>query len=184
MNDPIDLIADVFAGDGARDYLGEPVTVAAHLLQAGALAARAGASEALVAAALLHDIGHLVGPVSGQRLIAGSGNHHGDSGAGWLSHWFPEAVTEPVRLHVAAKRYLCAVEPGYFDRLSDASRYTLGLQGGTMSAAEVTDFIAHPYARDALAVRRWDEAAKDPDADVPDFDHYRPLLRRVIAMRR
>lgn len=74
-----------------------------------------------------------------------------------------------------------AASAGYFNRLSDASRYTLGLQGGTMSAAEVTEFIAHPYARDALAVRRWDEAAKDPDAQVPGFDRYRALLRRVMA---
>lgn len=181
MDDPIDAIAELFSSAGAQDYLGEQVTVAVHLLQAGALAQRAGAAEPLVAAALLHDVGHLIGPVSERALMAGTDNHHGDSGADWLGRWFPPAVTEPVRLHVAAKRYLCAVEPGYFDRLSDASRYTLGLQGGTMSAAEVTEFIAHPYARDALAVRRWDEAAKDPDARVPGFDRYRTLLRRVMA---
>jgi gamma-butyrobetaine dioxygenase len=142
MDDPIDAIAELFSSAGAQDYLGEQVTVAVHLLQTGALAQRAGAAEPLVAAALLHDVGHLVGPVSGRALVAGTDNHHGDSGADWLGRWFPPAVTEPVRLHVAAKRYLCAVEPGYFDRLSDASRYTLGLQGGTMSAAEVTEFIA------------------------------------------
>jgi gamma-butyrobetaine dioxygenase len=181
MDDPIDAIAELFSSAGAQDYLGEQVTVAVHLLQTGALAQRAGAAEPLVAAALLHDVGHLIGPVSGRALMAGKDNHHGDSGADWLGRWFPPAVTEPVRLHVAAKRYLCAVEPGYFDRLSDASRYTLGLQGGTMSAAEVTEFIAHPYARDALAVRRWDEAAKDPDAQVPGFERYRALLRRVMA---
>jgi gamma-butyrobetaine dioxygenase len=181
MDDPIDAIAELFSSAGAQDYLGEQVTVAVHLLQAGALAQRAGAAEPLVAAALLHDVGHLIGPVSGRALMAGTDNHHGDSGADWLGRWFPPAVTEPVRLHVAAKRYLCAVEPGYFDRLSDASRYTLGLQGGTMSAAEVTEFIAHPYARDALAVRRWDEAAKDPDAWAPGFDRYRTLLRRLMA---
>jgi gamma-butyrobetaine dioxygenase len=181
MDDPIDAIAELFSSAGAQDYLGEQVTVAVHLLQTGALAQRAGAAEPLVAAALLHDVGHLIGPVSGRALMAGTDNHHGDSGADWLGRWFPPAVTEPVRLHVAAKRYLCAVEPGYFDRLSDASRYTLGLQGGTMSAAEVTEFIAHPYARDALAVRRWDEAAKDPDAQVPGFERYRALLRRVMA---
>ncbi len=116
---PVDAIAELFASAGAADYLGEPVTVAAHLLQAGALAEKAGAPSALVAAALLHDVGHLRGAdaladgveISGRELMAGTDNNHGERGAQWLAQWFPESVTEPVRLHVAAKRYLCAAEP-------------------------------------------------------------------------
>ena len=90
-------------------------------------------------------------------------------------------VTEPIRLHVPAKRYLCAVEPSYFALLSEASVYTLSVQGGPMTAAEASEFEALTYATDAVAVRRWDDQAKDPSADVPGFDHYRPLLERLAT---
>jgi len=182
---PVDAIAELFGSAGARDYLGEPVTVAAHLLQAGAIAEADGAPPALVAAALLHDVGHLrgadvaVAEVSGRELMAGSDNRHGARGAAWLARWFAPAVTEPVRLHVAAKRYLCAVEPSYFALLSQASVYTLAVQGGPMSTAEAREFEASQYAADAVRVRRWDDQAKDPAAVVPGFGHYRPLLAEL-----
>jgi gamma-butyrobetaine dioxygenase len=181
---PREVVAQLgalFAEQGAGEYLGEPVTQASHMLQAAACAQAAEAADALVAAALLHDVGHFTGEVSGRELMAGTDNRHSHSGADWLAAWFPEAVTEPVRLHVAAKRYLCAVEPGYFDRLSEASVYTLGVQGGPMNEAEAAAFAAGPYARDAVTLRRWDEAAKDPDADVPGFDHYQLLLEALVV---
>ena len=186
---PVERLAGLFASEGAGEYLGEPVTVAQHLLQAAALAAAAGAPPALVAAALLHDAGHLRGAdpladaheVSGRQLMAGADNDHGERGADWLARWFPPPVTEPVRLHVAAKRYLCAVEPAYFALLSPASVYTLSVQGGPMDAAEAAAFAAAPYAADAVAVRRWDDAAKDPAADVPGFAAYRPLLEGLLV---
>ncbi len=184
---PVDAIAELLRSEGARDYLGEPVTVAAHLLQAGALAEAAGAPPALVAAALLHDVGHLRGAdpsvagLSGRELMAGNDNRHGARGAAWLSQWFPAPVTEPVRLHVAAKRYLCTVEPPYFALLSQASVYTLSVQGGPMTAAEAREFAALPYAADAVAVRRWDDQAKDPAAVVPGFEYFRPLLEKLAA---
>ena len=180
-------LAKLFAEQGESEYLGEPVTQAEHMLQAAAGAQRSGASNALVAAALLHDVGHLfpsgaTGEISGHELMAaGTDNRHSHVGADWLAAWFPRAVTEPVRLHVAAKRYLCAVEPGYFDRLSEASVYTLSVQGGPMSEDEAAEFARDPHARDAVTLRRWDEAAKDPDAQVPDFDHYRTLLADLVA---
>jgi gamma-butyrobetaine dioxygenase len=179
---PADAIAELFGSAGAADYLGEPVTLAAHLLQAGALAEAAGAPPALVAAALLHDVGHF--PVAedgltGRDLMAGTDNRHGARGAAWLARWFPPAVTEPVRLHVPAKRYLCAVEPSYFGRLSEASVYTLSVQGGPMTEAEAREFAAHPYAADAVRVRRWDDEAKDPAATPPGFAHFRPLLEEL-----
>jgi gamma-butyrobetaine dioxygenase len=185
---PVDRLAELFTSAGAADYLGEPVTVAQHLLQAAALAADAGAPGALVAAALLHDAGHLRGAdpladeaeLSGKELMGGTDNDHGERGAVWLARWFGPAVTEPVRLHVAAKRYLCAAEPGYLGLLSPASVYTLSLQGGPMSDAEAAAFTAGPYAADAVAVRRWDDAAKDPGADVPGFARYRPLLEGLL----
>lgn len=182
--DPANVIGELFSGEGARDYLGEEVTVAVHMRQAGALAEAAGAPAVQVAAALLHDIGHICGSgPSGRELMDGTGNRHGETGAAWLAQWFPAEVTEPVRLHVAAKRYLCAVEPGYYGRLSAASVYTLSLQGGPMDAAEAAAFEGRPHADAAVAVRRWDEAAKDPAVTGPDFDHFRPLLAGLLGRR-
>ena len=178
--DPVGQIADLFASEGAEEYLGEPVTQAAHMLQAAHLAERDGAADALVAAALLHDVGHFTGTISGQQLMEGTDNRHSHGGADWLAQWFGPEVTEPVRLHVAAKRYLCAVEPGYAKTLSSASVYTLGVQGGPMNGAELEEFAASPYAQDACRLRRWDDAAKDPAADAPAFEHFRPLLARLV----
>jgi predicted HD phosphohydrolase len=167
----IEAIAELFAGPGARDYLGEPVTIGVHMRQAGALAEAAGAAAPLVAAALLHDIGHLRNETD---------DKHAGAGARWLGQWFGEAVTGPVRLHVAAKRYLCAAEPGYLGLLSAESVRTLSLQGGPMTPTEVAAFEALPHARDAVAVRRWDEAAKDPLAAPPGFSHFAPLLEALV----
>jgi gamma-butyrobetaine dioxygenase len=186
---PVDAIAELFASAGAADYLGEPVTVATHLLQTGALAEEAGAPSALVAAALLHDVGHLRGAdalvdgieLSGRELMAGTDNNHGERGAQWLASLrFPASVTEPVRLHVAAKRYLCAAEPSYFGQLSEASVYTLSVQGGPMTDAEAREFEREPHAADAIDVRRWDDQAKDPSAATPEFPHFRALLGRLL----
>jgi predicted HD phosphohydrolase len=193
----VEIIGELFAGPGARGYLGEPVTVGTHMLQAGALAEAAGADPPLVAAALLHDIGHLLvrkangsrgglGPPPEAARPAGSSpracsdGRHGEAGAWWLGQWFGAAVTEPVRLHVAAKRYLCAAEPGYLGLLSAESLRTLALQGGPMRADEVAAFEALPHARDAVAVRRWDDQAKDPAVTPPGFAHFAPLLDALV----
>jgi gamma-butyrobetaine dioxygenase len=163
----IEELTELFSGPGAGEYLGEEVTMGVHMRQAGALAEAAGAEPGLVAAALLHDVGHLRGDTD-QR--------HGAAGADWLAQWFRPAVTEPVRLHVAAKRYLCATEAEYFASLSAESVRTLALQGGPMSTAEVAAFEARPGWRDAVRVRRWDDAAKDPDIEPPPFAHFSALL--------
>ncbi|MGW6710441.1 hypothetical protein ACWGDE_36885 [Streptomyces sp. NPDC054956] len=121
------------------------------------------------------------GTVTGRDLMEGGvDNRHSHTGADWLGRWFGPEVTEPVRLHVAAKRYLCAVEPGYFGLLSEASVHTLRVQGGPMTAEEVRGFEALPGAADAVAVRRRDERAKDPDLATPDFGHFRPLLEALL----
>jgi gamma-butyrobetaine dioxygenase len=166
--DIVTAFGELLAGAGGQDYLGEAVTVAAHLLQAGGLARAAGAPDALVAASLLHDVGHFV-----------ETERHDDAGARWLATWFGQEVTEPVRLHVLAKRYLCTIEPSYFDKLSAASVHTLKLQGGRMSADEVAEFEANPYHRDAVAVRRWDDEAKDPNAATPDYAEFVPILAEL-----
>jgi predicted HD phosphohydrolase len=190
-------IAELFAGPGARDYLGEAVTIGVHMRQAAALAEAAGAAAPLVAAALLHDVGHLrdemnesrgglgppgsgASPGSGVSLRASTDSRHGGAGAQWLSQWFGVAVTEPVCLHVAAKRYLCATEPGYFGLLSQESVRTLALQGGPMTPEQAAEFEALPFARDAVAVRRWDDEAKDPAVTPPAFAHFEPLLSGLL----
>jgi gamma-butyrobetaine dioxygenase len=181
--DPVQVIADLFASEGAQDYLGEPVTQASHMLQAAALARAAHAPAPLVAAALLHDVGHFTPAVSGHNDMRRAGSRHSAAGADWLGQWFGEEVTEPVRLHVAAKRYLCAVEPGYLAALSPASQDTLRGQGGPMDEAELAGFEAHPQACAALRLRRWDDAAKDPAAAPPAFGYYKSLLRRLLHPR-
>jgi gamma-butyrobetaine dioxygenase len=150
------------------------------MLQAATLARAESAPDELVAAALLHDIGHFHGTVTGHDLMKGSDNRHGDSGADWLARWFDAAVCEPVRLHVAAKRYLCAVDPPYLAELSPASVHTLSVQGGPMTAAEVAAFEATPYADDAVQVRRWDDRAKDPEVAPIAFATFRPLLESLV----
>ncbi len=172
----VDRLRELFEGPGAADYLGEDVSQAQHMLQTAALAERDGAPTELVVAALLHDVGHFTGPLTGADLMGGSDNRHSHVAADWLAQWFSPAVTEPIRLHVAAKRYLCAVEPTYFAVLSEASRYTLDVQGGPMSSEEVDTFEAEPYAQDAVRLRRWDDAAKDAAQSVPAFDHYEHRL--------
>jgi gamma-butyrobetaine dioxygenase len=166
----------LFEGRGGANYLGEAVTIATHMLQTGALAVAAGASEALIAAALLHDVGHLVAPTSSQHDA-----RHEDSGAHWLAELgFPPSVTEPVRMHVAAKRYLCGVESTYLAALSTASVRSLELQGGPMTAKEAGAFAELEYAAAAVAVRRWDDAAKDPTASTPAFDDFAPILENLL----
>ncbi|MER6361259.1 TauD/TfdA family dioxygenase [Kitasatospora sp. NPDC001527] len=181
----LDELEALFAGEGAGEYLGEAVTMAEHMLQAGALAEAAGAAPHLVAAALLHDVGHFFDEhgqeaLHGGDLMRGRDNRHSDTGADRLARWFGPEVTGPVRLHVAAKRYLCAVEPDYRARLSEASEYTLRVQGGPMSEQDAAAFAAHPGAEDAVAVRRWDEQAKEAGAATPDFAHFRPLLASLM----
>jgi gamma-butyrobetaine dioxygenase len=174
---PIDVIAQLFAGEGGWSYLGEEVSLAEHMLQAAALAGRSGASDHLVVAALLHDVGHF--EAIGRRPADAVDLRHEDTGAEWLAQWFPEEVTEPVRLHVMAKRYLCTVEPDYSGRLSPASMHTLSLQGGPLSVEEAPVFESTPHAQAAIAVRRWDEAAKDPTVAAPSFDHFKQLLSQI-----
>jgi gamma-butyrobetaine dioxygenase len=178
--DPIRVIEELFASEGAADYLGEAVTQSAHMLQAAALAEQAHADPALIAAALLHDVGHFTGTVTGRDLMQGTDNRHSEQGATWLARWFGPEVTEPVRLHVDAKRYLCAVEPGYLEKLSPASVYTLGVQGGPMQGDELAEFAASPFAADACQVRRWDDEAKDPNAPAPPFEHFVPVLAGLL----
>jgi [1-hydroxy-2-(trimethylamino)ethyl]phosphonate dioxygenase len=129
----VGFIADIFERRGAESYLGEEVTMSEHMLQGALLAEREGAEEELVAAALLHDIGHYTNEFGEDYIEQGIDNRHDEAGARVLEPFFPPVVTACVRLHVAAKRYLCATDPGYFGKLSPASVATLKLQGGPMA---------------------------------------------------
>ncbi|WP_372618384.1 phosphonate degradation HD-domain oxygenase [Falsiroseomonas sp.] len=165
--------------DGA--YGLHDVTQKQHALQAAWLAERAGCDPALVAAALLHDIGHLVHDLGENPAAEGVDDHHEELGHAWLAAAFGPEVTEPVRLHVAAKRYLCAVEPDYFARLSPDSVTSLALQGGPMSAEEIAAFEALPHHRAAVQLRRFDEQAKVPGRETPPVAHFMPVVAQCLA---
>ena len=172
----VDELLGLFAAHGDQRY-DEVVTQAEHALQCAALAESDGAAPALVAAALLHDVGHLLLADERDRGEGRSRDLHHEAVAGrWLRRHFADDVVEPVVLHVRAKRYLCAVDPGYHDTLSPASVRSLELQGGPLDAEAVAAFEALPDADDAARLRRWDDAAKVPGAHTPDLNEYRELL--------
>lgn len=173
----VDEIFEAFDRRGADQY-GEDITQLEHALQCAQLAREDGASDSLVAAALLHDYGHLF-EGRGEQAEHGIDAHHEAHGASLLKRWFGPEVTRPIALHVAAKRHLCATEPGYEDGLSDASRLSLQLQGGRFTPEQRQKFEAAPFAQDAIRLRRYDDAGKVQDARVPPLETYRDLLARL-----
>jgi [1-hydroxy-2-(trimethylamino)ethyl]phosphonate dioxygenase len=179
MTDPTDTLLAYFARRGADAYSGEAVTQEAHALQCAALAEAAGAVEALVIAALLHDLGHLIHNAGESLAARGIDAQHEQIAAVHLARSFGPAVTEPVRLHVAAKRYLCATDPDYFASLSPASVRSLEVQGGPFGRDELMGFAPLPFAQDAVALRRWDDLAKVPGAQTKQLEDYRDMIRRV-----
>ena len=176
----VSFLAEIFEHHGAESYLGEPVTIAEHMLQSARLAERENASDELVAAALLHDIGHYAGEFGTYSPEDKEDRHHEDAGAAVLEEFFPPVITECVRLHVAAKRYLCATDPEYFDRLSPASVHSLSLQGGPMTKDEIAAFEANPFHREAVQVRIWDDGGKVAGMTTKAFADYAGPLQRVV----
>ena len=171
-------IAFLFERHGDIAYDGEGVSQLEHALQAASLAEREGAGELLVTAALLHDLGHLLNLQGETPSAHGIDDQHQYFAIPFLRPLFPDAVVEPIRLHVDAKRALCALQPGYRDALSEDSKRSLALQGGVFSPAEAEAFAARPFARDAMRVRRWDDAAKATGAATPPLDHYLGIAAR------
>ena len=176
----VDEIFDAFRSNGAAAYLGEPVTLREHMLQTAVAAEAEAAPPELVAAALLHDFGHLIHGGPEDAADQGLDTEHEEVGFRFLARRFPPEVVEPVRLHVAAKRYLVSVDPTYRDTLSPASELSLQLQGGPMSSAEVDAFAAGPHAESACRLRRWDDAGKEPGLAVPSLESYRGLLESLL----
>ena len=176
----VPFLSDLFTRRANEEYLGEPVTIGEHMLQGAAMAEDAKASEEIIVAALLHDIGHFTSDLGTVEENDKIDRLHEEAGAQVLERFFPEIVVDCVRYHVAAKRYLCAVKPEYFDRLSEASIKSLELQGGPMSDAEVASFEAIPHHKQIVQVRYLDEAAKVIGMETPDFAHFAPMVQRVV----
>jgi [1-hydroxy-2-(trimethylamino)ethyl]phosphonate dioxygenase len=172
----VNQILELFATKGHEAYVGEPVSQREHALQAAHHAEQASASDELIVAALLHDIGHLLHKLPEDAADHGLDTRHEMIGQAWLARHFGPGVTEPIRLHVPAKRYLCATDPEYRARLSAASLQSLALQGGPFGQEELEEFQKNPFFRDAIALRRWDDLAKVPGMRVAELEHYRPRL--------
>jgi len=179
----VDTIMELFGRRGAAAYHGEAVSQVEHALQAAELAEREGAPDRLVVAALLHDVGHVLDGQDEDLAERGVDGRHEEAGCAWLARHFGPDVTEPIRLHVAAKRYLCAVSPSYLEHLSPASRLSLSLQGGPMSDEERATFVRSPAHGDAVRLRHYDDTAKVPGLDVPGLEHYRDRMMRMVRDR-
>lgn len=174
------FLGDIFERRGGEEYLGEPVTMAEHMLQGACLAERQGEPEVIIVAALLHDIGHFTSEFGTFSMDDTHDKHHEEAGARVLERFFPSLVVDCVRQHVAAKRYICATDPTYFGELSAASIHSLKLQGGPMNAAEIAEFEANPNVREIVRVRRLDDAGKIAGMATPGFAHYAPMVQRVV----
>lgn len=176
-----DDVGALLGGPLAAEAYDEAVSQLEHALQCAQLARAADAGEELLAAALLHDVGHLL---VGHDPRWSSDLRHEVVGARWLRERFGPAVSGPVALHVEAKRYLCTTEPDYLDQLSEASKRSLEVQGGAMTDGEAAAFEQRPGWADAVRLRRWDDEAKVPGAVTPSLDDLLPVVERVSRSRR
>jgi gamma-butyrobetaine dioxygenase len=174
-------IEELFTTGISEEYLGEDVKLVEHMLQCADLARESGASDELIVAALLHDIGHLLVDDAVTSHNEGHDAHHDIVGAQWVAERFPESISEPVRLHVAAKRYLVSIDPAYRAKLSEASIHTLNLQGGEMTAAECEEFLAIPGAKEGISLRIWDDLGKVRDKPTSNLADFKAVVSRFDA---
>jgi phosphonate degradation associated HDIG domain protein len=175
----IDEILALYQRHGSEAYFGECVSMTEHGLQAAHFAREAGATPALIVAALLHDVGHLIEDVANDIAEWTADAAHERVGGAWLAHRFPPAVSEPVRLHVPAKRYLLATDADYLAMLSPASVITLRLQGGPMSPAEAARFETEAFHRDAVLIRRCDDRGKVAGLNTPRIEDYGAMIEEL-----
>jgi phosphonate degradation associated HDIG domain protein len=180
----LNTLFELYAAHGAQDYIGEPVTQLAHMQQAAWLARSAGAHEDLILAAFFHDLGHLCADVEAPQMDGLGVVGHEQIGADYLTQCgFSERVTAGVASHVAAKRYLCCRKPGYYDKLSEASKGTLNFQGGPMSEEEALYFEGRAHFKDFLRLRAWDEAAKKVDGAIIELEEMKAMAQRHLVQQ-
>lgn len=179
----IEDIEQLFLRDGHVAYAGEGINQLEHALQCGQLAEQAGASAALITAAFLHDIGHLLNPKGDTPSARGIDDQHQFVASHHLKSLFQQDVVAPVHLHVLGKRALCTIASDYYEALSPDSKRSLALQGGPLNTKELDDFMATPYAEDAMALRRWDDLAKTPGRETPTLEHFLSIARSICVMR-
>lgn len=176
----VNFIGSIFEKRGDEEYLGEPVTMGQHMLQGATMAEKSREPDEIIIGTLLHDIGHFTSEFGTFSMEDTEDRYHEDAGAAVLEQFFPKVITDCCRHHVAAKRYLCATDPEYFQKLSTASIHSLNLQGGPMSEAELKDFEKNPNLKKILKVRLYDDAGKIPDMITPSFWHFAPLVQKMV----
>ena len=181
MHQTTQIILGLFRDHGSSQYGHESVTQLQHALQTAYMAEQAGADAELIAASLLHDVGHLLHDLPDDAPDLGIDDRHEILGQKWLEAHFGPGVVEPVRMHVDAKRYLCAVEPSYYAQLSPPSIQSLALQGGPMNAEEIAAFERSPQHQRAVTLRRWDDLAKDPSLVTPTAELYAKYLDQAAG---
>jgi len=176
------IIDEIFANMARNEQMeyGERVTIVAHSLQTAVFAEQDGADDLMIAAAFLHDYGHFIHDLGEDIAEQGIDAIHEELGADALNDYFVPEVIEPMRLHVAAKRYLVATDKEYVKNVSPASMLSLKVQGGPFDAEGVRQFEANPYYKRAIQLRLYDEAGKIPDMAVPDYEYYRPYLEKAL----
>jgi phosphonate degradation associated HDIG domain protein len=174
----LNFIREILIERGQQQYGGEAISQLEHALQCATLAQINRASNELIIACLLHDFGHLVDSDSDEKAVNQIDNRHEYRAIAFLQTIFPAAVTEPIRLHVEAKQYLCAVNPTYWANLSPASQHSLKFQGGILSAEAVQQFATQPFAQDAIKLRLWDDQAKVVGAQTPNLESFMTLVRQ------
>lgn len=183
MSMTLDELTALLERRGESQYGKEAVSQLAHALQCAHLAEQAGETPATIVASLLHDVGHLIAAEREARDEPADGRDdlHQFIALPFLRGLFPDAVLEPIRLHVDAKRYLCQAEPAYWASLSPASRHSLELQGGIFSLGEAAAFLAQPFAQEAVRLRRYDDLAKTAGLAVPGLAHYHHYLTQAAS---
>ena len=180
MKNNLNKVINILSTKGYEQYGNEAVSQLEHALQCATLAKENNATPELITASLLHDFGHLVHNLGEDAAEKGIDDRHEYRALGYLNKIFSPAVTEPIRMHVNAKRYLCAVDSNYYDSLSPASKVSLELQGGIYSEQEAQEFISQPYAKDAVQLRIWDDLAKVKDLPTPTLEHFIPIIEKLI----
>jgi phosphonate degradation associated HDIG domain protein len=182
--DIIETLREIYTTRGYETFEGDRrVTQTSHALQTAMLAEAEGATPALVAAALLHDIGRIINPKDRELTDSGQDAKHEEVARHYLEPWFGPEVTMPIKWHVAAKRYLVVTDPAYAGRISPGSTRSLKGQGGLLSPEDAAAFLKQPYAAEGVRLRRWDDRAKRVDAETPPFDHFVAAMRCSLAGR-